>query len=66
MKIKNRFYVGSRSIVFGGRTEWAHPTLEKAISHAKELVEETDAEQIVVQIIRVIKRKDSPITVEKV
>ena len=62
MKIINKFYVGSRSIL---SRDWAHPTLEEAIEHGKELAEETGEPQIVVEIVRLIKIV-KPVSVEEV
>lgn len=68
--IKKKFYIGSRKTIENGISvngdDWTHATLEKAIEHAKELVEESGETQYVVQVVRIIKRKDNPIVVEKV
>lgn len=66
MKITKKFYVGSQSMINGTRNDWAHTTLNGAIDHAKKIAEETEEDQIVVQIIRVVKRQKTPIIVEKV
>ena len=65
-KITKKFYVGSRSMIDGSRSDWAKSTLQEAINHASELCSETDEEQIVVQIVRVIRPAKRPIVVEKV
>lgn len=58
----NKFYVGSNSVF---NRDWGHSTLNKAIEHARELMNEKDMEEVfVVQIIRVIKREKSPIKIE--
>lgn len=62
--IKKKFYVGSQAMKTNN--DWAHSTLNGAIEHAKKLAEESDEDQIVVQIIRVVRRQKSPIIVEKV
>lgn len=64
MKIKKRFYVGSVSTITNG--DWTHRTIEEAIEHAKRLVEDSDEEQYIVQVIRVVRRKSTPVIVEKV
>lgn len=65
--IKKRFYVGSRSMHPDGNryNDWAHDSLEKAIKHAKEVAEENEEDQIVVEIVRVVERKKVPLIVRK-
>lgn len=63
MKITKKFYVGSATVA---ESDWCHKTLEAAIKHAKQQAEETETNQIVVQIIRIVRiPKLNPI-VEKV
>ena len=67
MKIKNRFYVASRNTVLGiDARNWAKETLEEAIEHAREICEESDKEQYVVQVVKVIKPQRKPVLVEDV
>jgi len=66
MKITHKFYVGARGMIDGSRNDWAHTTLKDAIEHAKNLAEETNEDQIVVQIIRLIRRQKPPFVVETV
>ncbi len=66
MKITKKFYVGSRTMIDGSRLDWPHTTLNGAIEHAKKLAEESDQDQIVVQIIRLVRRQKTPIIVEKI
>ena len=66
MKITKKFYVGSRSMIDGSRNGWAKKTLNEAIQHAKELCNETEEEQIVVQIVRIVRPQKRPIIVEKI
>jgi len=61
---KNKFYVGSNTI-FG--RNWGHATMDKAIKHAQELMDEQGLEEtFIVQIVRVCKRQKNPIKVTKV
>ena len=67
----NKFYVGARHIAKGienkTNAEWSRATVEGAIQHAKELMEDEDIDTaIVVQIIRVIRRAKNPVFIEKV
>lgn len=57
-----RFYVGSTNV----RDGWAKHTLNEAIADAKALVESTGHEQYVVQVIRVVRKRPTPIIVETV
>lgn len=59
----NRFYVGSERAL---RTGWGKPTLAEAVEHAKQLQAETGDDQFVVQIVRVVKKKEQPVIVEAV
>lgn len=56
-----KFYVGSQT---APHSDWAHQTLKGAIEHAKRLVESTNTDQYVVQVVRVVKRAPRPIVVE--
>jgi hypothetical protein len=60
---QNKFYVGSRTAL---DRQWGHRKIEHAIEHAKKLIEDTDEDQFIVQIVRVVKREKTPITVKKV
>lgn len=65
MKIAKRFYVGSATTILNG--EWTHRTVEQAVKHAERLIADGESsEQFVVQVIRVVRRKDNPVIVEKV
>lgn len=66
MKITKKFYVASRSMIDGSRTDWPHETLDEAIEHATQLAEETEKDQAVVQIIKIVKLKKAPVVVEDV
>lgn len=63
--IKKRFYVGSLSVFQNGNNH-LKTTLSEAVDEAKRKLEETDEEQFVVQIVRVVRREQKPIIVEKV
>jgi len=56
------------SAVIAWGKDWPKKTLKEAVAHAKQLMEENaDMDQvIVVQIVRVVKRKATPLIVEKV
>lgn len=72
----NRYYVGSRDALAlkerfgrnpGGATRatWGHAKVEDAIAHAEELLESQDGqEQFIVKIIKVVRRKPTPVVVE--
>lgn len=60
----NRFYVGSPQTLRGAG--WGKPTLAEAVEHAKQLLESTGEEQFVVQIVRVVRKKEQPVVVETV
>lgn len=64
MKLKCRFYVGSRSIL-DNDSEYVKETLGEALDHARAILEEDPdrREVAVVQIIRVVRRKSVPIEV---
>lgn len=71
MKKLKKFYVGSqtiaRDIEYGTNSEWAHSTIESAIKHARQVMNSEGLDTaIVVQIVRVIKRTNSPVKVFKV
>ena len=59
----NRFYVGSPTILGSDRTK---QTIKEAIDVAKHQVELTGEPQIVVQIVRIVRRQREPIVVEAV
>ena len=71
MKRLNKYYVGAthigEAVGRGDNDSHTHATLESAIEAAKEKLENEDCEAtIVVQIIRVIRRKSQPVVVEVV
>ena len=67
MKLIKKYYVASRATVenTNGR-DWMHQTIDEAVEHARDLCEETDKVQYVVQVIRVISPVRKPVTVEEV
>jgi hypothetical protein len=70
-KVTNRFYVAHSKInsdLHSLSPGWAKPTLEDAIEHARKLMEENHntEECLIVEVIRVVRRKKTPISVEKV
>jgi len=68
MKITKKFYVASQSMhpTHARHSEWAHETLEEAIEHASELARDTEKDQIIVQIIKVVRPLKAPIEVVEV
>ena len=70
----NKFYVGARHIAeainAGYNDDWTHETIEEAVRHGKEIMEREGSDTtIIVQVIRVLKRKPPvkpPISVEVV
>lgn len=62
-KIVKKFYVGKASVV---NSDWAHATLADAINHGKRLCEETEDEQIIVQVVRVVRIHKQPVIVETI
>lgn len=61
---RNKFYVGADSAL---ERNWGHPTLAKAVAHAEEVMDEQDRDAVfIVQIIRVVRRKRSPVEVTKI
>jgi len=67
----NKFYVGAAHIATaiesGCNAEWSHSTYEKAVEHAKAIMEREDKEcAIIVKIVAVLRRETRPIRVEKV
>lgn len=60
----NRFYVGHPRIF---RDNWGHPTIEEATQHAKDLLEDHDRQEtFIVQIVRVVTRRPTPLVVKEV
>jgi len=73
MKIKkgiNLYYVGAGhvadAILQGNNDSWTHPTLDKAIKHATNIIEcDKDKEiVIVVKIVTIVRRKKIPVSIE--
>lgn len=67
----SKFYVGARHIAEaigrGETDDWQRVSLDDAVRHARQIVESGEQEcAIVVQIVRIVKRKEQPIVVEVV
>lgn len=69
---QNKFYVGTNRVL---ANKWGHPTLEKAIAHAKRVINGEDnghggphQEEVVfvVKIVKVVRRAPAPVTVKDV
>jgi len=57
----NKFYIGSNSVF---DRQWGHPTLTKAVDHARGLMEAQSKDEIfIVKIVRVVRRKTAPVEV---
>jgi hypothetical protein len=65
MKMEKRFYVGSAHLALGGEP-YVKRTVEEAIDEASRRCAESGDPQIVVQIIRVVRRASAPVVVENV
>lgn len=62
-----RFYIGSKQIFPGGNNpDWAHATIADAEAHAQKMIEETGEDQFIVKIIRVVRKRPTPVDIEKV
>lgn len=62
-KVTKKYYVGKSSVI---NSDWAHANLNDAISHGKALCESSEEDQIIVQVIRVIRVQKRPILVQTV
>jgi hypothetical protein len=58
-----RFYVGHRPVLDSNHIK---ATLQEAIEHAVDRCNQTDQEQIVVQVVRIIRKRPQPVVVEVV
>jgi hypothetical protein len=67
MKIEKKFYV-SHPRMRDPQNNWTHATEKEAIAHAKRLLNDNvhDEMQFIVKIIKVVKRKETPMVVESV
>lgn len=59
----NRFYVGHPRVFKDG---WGHPSLEDAIEHGCDLMADGREECFIVQIVRVLRREQQPVKIERV
>lgn len=62
---KNRFYVGSPDAL---RRGWGHESLQAATDHAADMIDkgQQGEEQFIVKIVRVVRKKKTPVTIEDV
>lgn len=60
---RNKFYVGANSVF---DRNWGHPTEKEAIGHAESLMAGTNNDYIVVKIVAIVKRKEVPVSVQRV
>lgn len=67
MKIAKKYYVAADRVFRPGDT-WAKANLEEAIEHARKLLEMEPLNNIkyIVKVVKVVKRKETPISVENV
>lgn len=62
-----KFYIGSKQIFPGGNNpDWGHATYEEAEAHAQKMVDETGEDQFIVRIHRVVRKRPTPVDIEKV
>lgn len=68
MKLEKKFYVASQRMALGttGHETWAKETLEEAIAHATKLAQDTEKDQMVVQIVKMVLVQRVPVVVEDV
>lgn len=70
MKLKNKFYVASDSVMDGNdKHYWRKPTLKDAVEHARELMHNSchrSDVKYIVKIVAVVKQEKPPVSVEKV
>lgn len=64
-KIDRKFYVGSLSVFAPGNNH-AKTSLAEAVAEATALAQNTEQDQIVVQIVRVVRLQKRPVSVQKV
>lgn len=64
-KVERKFYVGSLSVFQPGNNH-AKASLAEAVAEATRLAQDTEQDQIVVQIIRVVRLQKRPVSVQKV
>lgn len=62
--LKNRFYVAADSI-FERNDDWAKPTLDKAVSHARRILDDNGHQDVkyIVKIIAKVERVQAPVQV---
>lgn len=69
MKITKKYYVASPMMnpsTGVHYNKWAKETLEEAIEHATQLAQDREEDQLIVQIIKIVKVQRIPVTVEEV
>lgn len=69
MKVKRPYYIGHPKMLREATTDsgmWAKPTLADVIEQARERVQTTGEDQIIVKVIKVVRRQVAPIVVEDV
>lgn len=70
MKLKNKFYVASDSVIDGHeRSNWRKATLQDAVKHAQTLMSTAYGNnnvKYIVKIVAVVRQEKPPVSVEKV
>lgn len=68
MKLEKKFYVASQRMALGttGYDTWTKETLEEAVAHATKLAQDTEKDQMVVQIVKIVVVQRIPVVVEDV
>jgi hypothetical protein len=67
----NKFYVAAEhisvNVAQGFNDNWTRPTLDSAIEHAKEILAKNPSREgvVIVQMIRIVRRRTQPVIVEK-
>lgn len=65
--VKRQFYVGHPRVVEAQRNDnWGKTSLDEAVAHARQRVEQTGETQYVVKVIRVVRPQKVPVLVEVV
>ena len=64
MEFKRRFYIGADHLAEDPNHSHLKATMKEAIAHAEEKIEGGSDVEIVVEIVAIVRRKETPIEVE--